>query len=561
MKRLLAAMLATIMAVSLAACGNGGGGGIGVKKTEEVDSSKTTLYVGNFAGGVGDEWLKSAIEKFEEKYADISFEEGKKGVQVIIGENNRTTMGGTDLIDLMGTTKTEIFFTQRVFYYEWVNKGLLYDLTDMVQEKLTDYGEDKSIYEKMYPELAESLTVDGKVYALPFWESYYGLVYNATMFDDYGWYFAEDGSFTDASGNLSAGPDGKKGTYDDGMPATYDEFFSLCTKIADDNVTPVQWGSSDYFTWFLAALAADYMGYDDLMLNYTFNGETDLVKIDSINTENHVYETEKVTITPENGYELARQEGFLWACMFAEKFLQGNGFYDPGISLSPAYKISDAQLAFVKNVFSSSQKSVAMIIDGCWWENEADAAFKETYGKDATKHDNEMVMKWMPLPKATEEQVGSENIQVSPLDTYCFINANIAEEKVEAAKLFLQFCHTDEMMEEFTRITGMFKPYNYDVDESGMTESEKALAEVRENSRVVYPMDNNDIYTFSAISFRLADLMRSRCEVGTAASTDIAALMTSKDGKEYKYDYKDLFAGMLEYRKNTLWPSFKSVIN
>lgn len=556
MKKILAAMLTLIMTVSLAACGNG----IGVKTTEKVDDSKTTLYVGNFAGGVGDEWLKSAIEKFEEKYADTSFEEGKKGVQVIIGENNSTTMGGTDLIELMGTTKTEIFFTQRVFYYEWLNKGLFYDLTDMAKETLTEYGEEKSVYEKIYPELAEALTVNGKIYALPFWESYYGLVYNATMFDEYGWYFAEDGSFTKASGNLGAGPDGKKGTYDDGMPATYDDFFALCEKISEDNVTPVQWGSSDYFTWFLGALAADYEGYDDLMLNYTFDGKTDLVKLDSINPEDYSYKTEKVKITQKNGYELARQEGFLQAAIFAEKFLQGNGYYDPGISLSPAYKISDAQLAFVKNVFSSDQKSVAMIIDGCWWENEAGAAFRETYGKDATKHDNEMLMKWMPLPKASKKQVGSENIQVSPLDTYCFINANISEEKVDAAKKFLQFCHTDAMLQEFTKITGMFKPYNYEVDESEMTESEKALDEVRNNSRIVYPMDNNDVYIYSAISFRLADLFRSRCEAGSAASTDIPALMTSKDGQEFKYNFKDLFVGFTDYRKNTLWPTLESVI-
>lgn len=557
MKKIVAVLLTVIMTISLAACGNGG---IGVKTTEQIDDSKTTLYVGNYAGGVGDEWLKSAIEKFEEKYADTSFEDGKKGVQVIIGENNTTTMAGTDLIDLMGTTKTEIFFTQRVFYYEWVNKGLMYDLTDMVNETLTEYGEERSVYDKIYTELAEALTVDGKVYALPFWESYYGLVYNATMFDEYEWYFAEDGSFTDASGSLSAGPDGEKGTYDDGMPATYDEFFALCDQIADNNVTPVQWGSSDYFAWFLGALAADYMGYDELMLNYTFDGEATLVKPDSINMEDYTYETEKVAINQKNGYELARQEGLLQASIFAERFLQGDGYYDPGISLSPAYKISDAQLAFVKNAFSSSQKSVAMIIDGCWWENEADAAFRETYGKDATKHDNEMVMKWMPLPKATQAQIGSENVQVSPLDTYCFINAKIAEEKVEPAKLFLQFCHTDAMMEEFTKITGMFKPYNYEVDEADMTESEKALAEVRENSRVVYPMDYNDVYVSSAISLRLANLMQSRAEVGTAATTDIAALMTSKDGQEYKYDFKELFDGILEYRKTTLWPGIMSTI-
>ena len=55
--------------------------GCGARSTVEIDSSKTTLTVGNWNGGVGTEWLESAIKKFEEKYKDVSFEEGKKGVQ------------------------------------------------------------------------------------------------------------------------------------------------------------------------------------------------------------------------------------------------------------------------------------------------------------------------------------------------------------------------------------------------------------------------------------------------------------------------------------------------
>ena len=303
MKKLMALILTAAMALSIAACG--------AKVTEEADASKTTLYVGNYAGGVGSEWLESAMAKFEEKYADVSFEEGKKGVQLILGENNKTTMAGQQLEQLISASKTEIFFTEDVSYHAWVNKGLLHDITGITEEKLTEYGEDKSIAEKMYPELAEGLKVNGKYYALPFWESFYGLVYNATLFDENSWYISEDGQFTNASGKLGAGPDGKKGTYDDGMPATYEEFFAMMDEMVKDNVTPIQWGSREYITWFFGSLFADYEGFDDLMLNYTFDGETDLVKYDTLDTEKLTYKTEKVAITQKNGYELARQEGYL----------------------------------------------------------------------------------------------------------------------------------------------------------------------------------------------------------------------------------------------------------
>ena len=54
--------------------------------TPKVNKDQTQLYVFNYDGGVGQEWLESAIEKFEEKYADYEFEPGtgKKGVQVLV---------------------------------------------------------------------------------------------------------------------------------------------------------------------------------------------------------------------------------------------------------------------------------------------------------------------------------------------------------------------------------------------------------------------------------------------------------------------------------------------
>ncbi|MBQ2986756.1 MAG: hypothetical protein IJE23_04665 [Tyzzerella sp.] len=552
MKKLVALMLSAVMLVSMAGCG--------AKVIEEEDDSKTTLYIGTFDGGVGTEWLEKAIEKFEDKYADVSFEEGKKGVQLIIGEKNRTTMHGTELEDLISASKTEVFFTQGVFYHDWVNRGLLYDITDIATEKLTDYDEEKSILDKMNEDYAQSMLVDEKIYALPFWEGIYGFVYNATLFDENEWYFAADGTFTDASGDLGVGPDGKAGTYDDGMPATYDDFFQLCSQIAEDNVVPVQWGSPDYFTWLIAALWADYEGYEDTMMNFTFEGEEDLVKLNTVDEENLTYETEKVAITAENGYELVRQEGYLHALSFAERLLQNTSYYDANVSLSTAYKTSDTQLSFVRNAYEQNAKPIAMIIEGSWWENEAVTAFQETYGTNATKYDNEMEMKWMPLPKATEAQIGSPNVQVSPLDSYCFINANIADSKVEVAKLFLQFCHTDAMMAEFTEVTGMFKPYDYALTEGKSTDCVESVVEIRENSRMLFPMSDHPVYTFSAINFRLANLFTSKYDSNAAATPIMSTVLTAKDGTEYKYDFMEYWKGMVQNRKEILWPTLEDVL-
>ena len=552
-KKLLALLLTSMMIFSATSCG--------VQRTEEVDENKTTLYVGNIAGGIRDEWLKKAIARFEEKYDDTSFEEGKKGVQVLIADNNRTTMHGETLKDTISTSKTEVFFTEAVFYYNWVQRGLLHDLTDVVNEDLTEYGEDKSIADKMDANNLEAMTVDGKIYALPFWEGYYGFVYNATLFDENSWYFAADGSFTNATGTLSNGPDGKSGTYDDGMPATYDQFFQLLTQINEDNAIPIQWAgaSPDYLAWTIGALFADYEGYDDFMLNYTLSGTDDLVKMDTIDAENLSYETESVEINSHNGYELARQEGLLYAVDFAAQLLRGNGFYDVNTALSGSFKQQDAQLAFVRNTSLTSSKPVAIMIDGSWWENEADNAFAETYGTGATKYDSEMEYKWMPFPKANESKIGSENLIVSPLDSYCFINANIADEKKELAEAFIQFCHTDESLEEFTATTGMKKPYNYEVDDSQMTSFGKSVLEVVENSRVVFPKSNNELYVYSSINFRLANLMASMYD-NDKQTTNMSLPLTEKRDGEYTYDFMDYYKGILSYRENTLWSTFGNVL-
>lgn len=555
LKKILAAALAATMTVSLLA-------GCGAKRTNEVDANRTTLYVGNFNGGIGDEWLKNAITKFEEKYKDTSFEEGKTGVQVLIGDNNKTTMVGPELEKIISTSQNEVFFTESVYYYDWISKGLIADITDAVTNPLSEFGEDKAIKDKMEAYVSEAMTVDGKIYALPFWEGYYGLVYNATLFDEKGWYLTDDGSFTNKSGKLGKGPDGKAGTYDDGMPATYDDFFALLGKINKDNVTPIQWAgaSSDYFTWLMGALFADYEGYDDLMLNYNLEGETDLVKLNTVDADKLTYQTEKVKINAKNGYELARQEGFLYALSFAERLLQGSGYFDTNSCLSGSFKQQDAQLAFVRNATTTNNKPVAMLLDGSWWENEAGNAFKETYGSKATKHDNQMEMKWMPLPKATKKQVGSENIMVSPLDSYCFINANIAENKLDVAKKFLQFCHTDAMMAEFTETTGVVKPYAYDVDTSKLTPFVASVVEASKNSKVVFPKSNNEVYRFGAINLRLANLFGSVYDANETATTAVTTALSSKSGSNYKYSLMDYYKGILTYRRDTIWSTFSSIL-
>ena len=557
-KRILCLTLALIMLLPLLGCG--------ARVTQELDHSKTTLVVGVTKGGVGIEWLQSAIEKFEAKYADYSFEEGKKGVQVVIGSHNRTTMIGSTLIDIVQTNdiKDDIFFVENVFYNSWIQKGNFLDITQYIYEDLTDYGEDKSIADKMDQDVRDSLTVDGKMYALPFYHSNYLFVYNATLFDEESWYLDANGEFTNARGNLGTGPDGKTGTYDDGLPRTYDEFFKVMDQIAKDNCQPIAFpgASQEYVSWLTAEMAADAMGYDQFKLNYTLDGTATLVKEDTINWDTMTFETEEVQITAENGYELARQPGLLYSLKFAERLLQSTTYYNINNCLSGSYKISQSQLDFVRNPTVSSKKNIAILIDGSWWENEASASFQETFGMGATKYDADMEYKAMPFPKPTEEMVGQESLVVGNLnDSYCLIKSNIAENKKEAAVKFMQFCHTDAQLNEFTSITSLIKPFNYDTTSEKTTSFGQSIADMQANSKVALPMADTELFKYASNDFWIVYWMQCKYDPNKSAGLSLVSILNMKEGNNPIYDAESYWQGIMEYRENERWVKYKDVLN
>ena len=119
--------------------------------------------------------------------------------------------------------------------------------------------------------------LDGKYYALPHYEGFGGVIYNKSVFRDYALYFDDEGDFTDDETQFSAGPDGEKGTSDDGLPATYKQFMQLCeqiwlTKEVTSFVLSGQYKDS-YVLYFLDAIATAYNGNEISKASYTFGGK------------------------------------------------------------------------------------------------------------------------------------------------------------------------------------------------------------------------------------------------------------------------------------------------
>ena len=478
-KKMIALTLALALMLTLFA-----GCSIGTVQDDEIggnvaaaDPDKAQITVATWDGGLGSQWLENAAAAFEEKYADATnFEEGKTGVEINIVASRSfdgSAMAFTPLTH-------DIYFVEAVDYYAMINNGQLADLTDVMTTPLTDYGEDKTIAQKLDPSLDAFLTVgDGKYYAIPFYETYYSFAYDLDLWDTKSFYISSTGGWTSADGDLSAGPDGASGTSDDGLPATYDEFAKLLTRILDAGVTPFVTASNaqDYVANLLYEMWADYEGMEQMMLNYTFDGvATDLI---SVAEDGTVTELEDTAITIENGYELQKQAGKYHVLQFVNDIM---------LASDDNYKIIDthinAQKSFVKGGITNDSP-IAMIVEGSWWENEAKEALKELEDAGYERHNYAV----MPMPHATQEQVGQKATWLAMSNSYGFVASNC--DNMTLAKEFMKFLHTDVQLSAFTGEVNMTRALNYeltDEDAAKLTTYAKSILELKENSNVIYPV-------------------------------------------------------------------------
>lgn len=78
MKKLITCIIAIVLclaiSVSVIGCGR--------EAEEPKDDSVSYLNIGIWDGGYRDNWARTWEKRFEEQYADTSFEEGKKGVDI-----------------------------------------------------------------------------------------------------------------------------------------------------------------------------------------------------------------------------------------------------------------------------------------------------------------------------------------------------------------------------------------------------------------------------------------------------------------------------------------------
>lgn len=503
----LAAVLSC--AVILSSCG--GPGPLGPSGGQEIDKSKSQLYVANYDGGVGSEWLRKVIKKFEDKYANESFEEDKMGVEII------TDIGKADHLSSIGTDSYNVIFAESVDVNALIAAGSILDITDITRA----VGEDgKTIESKMSDYQKSALSVYGGYYALPHYEYYPGITYDKDLFNTKSLYISANGGYTNAAGNLSAGPDGRKGTYDDGLPATIEEFVALCRYMKDEeNVSPFIYagGMPSYTDVILEGLTLSLTGEDEFMLNFTFDSTkggtlsgNDLIKTKVVTGWNgNVPVIEEKTVSDRTGYYTTMMASKYYAMSFLQTIASDTDtFINSQVSSSMDHL--GAQRKYVFSALDNNEPT-AMLIEGSFWYNEAKTANSFTdsinqYGERAKNRN----FGWMPLPTAVSGSVNESNGRsfrlVDEANSYAIINANIKNDdvKVRLAKLFLQYCYTDENLELFTASTGCFKALDYSLSDEtyrGLDKFYQSIADIRRESGVVRPLSGSPIYTNNQHSF------------------------------------------------------------
>ena len=533
---------------------------------ERVDVAKTQLYIGCWDGGLRSDWLYAWKNRFEELHKDTVFQEGKKGVQVWVNMSKNYALEGaaSTIKNLVADEDDEVIITEQCSYYSLKNVSM--DLSDAISTPLSEYGETKSILDKMNAGDKDYLGIseDGKTsyYALPWYVSFFGLNYDIDLFEEKCFYFGtddatykdyidDDGFILDMEVPKSAGPDGVKGTSDDGLPATYDEFFALCDKMVENGVVPICWTGAvkDYLNHFTTALANDAMGYDDAVLQYEMNGGNTSKIVRSVNADGSLVLDSPVSITSENGYKMLRNSGRYYALQFMDRLINTKNidgskkYYDESKCFSNAETHITAQARFLRSKPNSEKgngKAIAMIAEGSWWYNEATPTFNELSSSGYGEKDRRIG--FMPMPKPDASECGNA-VYTNTWNTGIVIRSNLKAAKVKVAKQFLRYIHTDEALSTFVVNANCIRPYDFemkDADKSNSSYFVKNLSDIYKNADIVNPWSKNTLVLAQG-SYFLYDTWNT-----SSGNVVVDVLRSKLNGKQY-------FDALSQYMNETMW--------
>ena len=185
-------------------------------------------------------------------------------------------------------------------------------------------------------------------------------------------------------------------------------------------------------------------------------------------------------------------------------------------------------------------------------ENE-DAIYAKSFALENRR------LAYMPLPKANADKIG-KNSMFDLLYSMSFINGTIPSNKIKCAKMFLQYANTDESLEDFTVITGTTKSLKYDMDDryDELSFYGKSLWNYVENSEVIYPYSQNNLYLGNQSTFMMFWPRMWTCTI----NNNTVEGMCGKIADSGQLTAKQAFDGLKDYYTENYWKgAYSSYIN
>ena len=531
-KRNFLAILLCLVMLFTAAC-NPAGGPPGTGGGNSYTGKEIELRVWNISGGAGQKWLTEAKTRFENLYKDREFSNGKVGVKVYTEPKHAVQV--SELAD----TDFSVFFTEGVDINVYAKSGKLLPITDIVTA--TSTYDEKSIESKLSEETQKALKAsDGEnYYVLPHYQSYEGVTYNKSFFDEYGFYFVENvpaNGYTNASHPSygfvkeakkadktvrTVGPNGIRGDYDDGLPSSLEELERLCKYVKEKGIAPFAcWDAFNhsYSIKFVNALWTNLEGYDGALAQFTFDSNGTPVKIvTSVGESNETgaifdergnITTDEVVITRDNAYLVYQQESKYQTLRFSN-YLFNQANHNLHDSFWQGKNNSEIHVEFMYGA--------AMMIEGTYWRNEATDAY--TFNDYPELLDIETA--YMPLPVQVSGSVTEGNGKAPTVidihSAYGFINANVeakhGTEVAQLAKEFLQFCYSDVELAEFTRNSTMCRDLEYSIGDasdpnsvySSLSSYSQSTWDIKKYGKVVNPISAEPEYINNPGEFHMTD--------------------------------------------------------
>ena len=377
----------------------------------------------------------------------------------------------------------------------YVADNKLKDITSIVTAPNQFDESGKSVASKLRPEMEAHHNLGTetapKYYSLPFVDGSSGISYDKDVFRVNELYFAKGGApsefsaFTQAnnadavSGEFenylftgdvadgSAGPDGLYGTDDDGLPATLAEFDILLTIMKEEGVKSLIWSGqyeTEYSPFLARSFANNYHGLTESSILGNGGGEEGISTtiITGFNGDEPILE-KNYKISLDNIEDVTKQAGYYYGLKMYEMIL-ASGTEDSSVWQNWSH--TEAQYKYVCSLPDGEIDDIAFILDGTWWENEANSAgtFSDCikyYGKNYSRENRNFA--YFPMPWVDESQIGNKYTMAGGGGSF-LVPEIFPEEKSELLKDFIQFAFSDESLQRMTINIGIPSPFIYEMD-------------------------------------------------------------------------------------------------